>query len=411
MPRPRRDGTRAAPPKCFNLSQRKVDRAAPESLPYSIWDKRTRGLCLKVYPSGRRAWYCVYRKAGRAEWLHVGDASTIPLVDARRRMQRVAVQVSDGKDPVAERRAARVGTFAEVVERYFNEHAKRRNKSWAQSYALVRRFLLPRWGRMQPASITRSDVRAMMSSIEAPVVCNQAIAAASAIFRWCVGMEIIAVNPCVGVARNPTKSRERILSDDEIKRFWTAFDTAGLVRGAALKLILLLGQRPGEICCMRREHIRDDGWWELPGTPVPDIGWPGTKNGASHAVFLSPPARAIISELTDGEAGVGFVFATERGNAVDGLDRAMRDLCRSLDVAVPARPHDLRRTFGSTVTGLGLGRQCMDRLLNHADHSIASVYDRHPYRRENQVAWERVAAHIVAIATGEPAADNVVRLA
>ena len=108
----------------------------------------------------------------------------------------------------------------------------------------------------------------------------------------------------------------------------------------------------------------------------------------------------------DGEPPAGFVIG-----GVTGLDAAMRKICRDIG-ANRATPHDLRRTFGSTVTGLGLGRPTMDRLLNHADHSTTSVYDRHPYRREDQAAWERVGAHIAAVATGEHVvAGNVVALA
>jgi len=409
MPRPRRDGARARAARRFNLTQRMVDRIRAEPLPFTVWDKRACGLCLRVYPSGRRVWYVVYRSRGRPEWFHLGDAALIPLADARRKRAHVAVMVLDGRDPVAERRAARVGTFAEVHERYVREHASRHNKSWKQADALVRRFLLPRWGRLSPSAITRADVRAMVSSIAAPITANATLAAASAIFTWAVSMEIASTNPCRGVEGNPTTSRSRVLSDDEIKKFWRAFDTAGLVRGAALRLILLLGQRPGETRRMRREHVNQDGWWTLPGAADATTGWPGTKNHSDHRVFLSPPARAIIDELSNGET-TGFVFASERGRPVGGLDHAMRRICADIG-AERATPHDLRRTFGTTVTGLGLGRQCMDRLLNHADHSIGSVYDRHAYRREDQAAWERVAGHIMSLVDDRVAGDNVVQFA
>src|SRR6516225_879793 len=136
MPRPRADGARARAPRRFNLTQRRIDRLPVEPLPYNVWDRKTPGLCVRQYPSGKRAWYCVYRARGKAEWLYAGDARLISHADAKNKMKRVAAMLLDGKDPVAERRAARAGTFAEVVERYFNEHAKRRNKSWAQADAL-----------------------------------------------------------------------------------------------------------------------------------------------------------------------------------------------------------------------------------------------------------------------------------
>jgi integrase len=301
------------------------------------------------------------------------------------------------------------GTFAELAARYLNEHAKKKNKSWRQADFLVRRYLLPRWGKLQAKNVGRSDVRAMMAKIEKPVLANQVLAAASAIFSWAIRMEVIAVNPCAKVDRNETRSRERILSGTEVAQFWAAFDSAGLVRSAALKCILLTGQRPGEISHMRREHVID-GWWQLPGAPVPKLGWPGTKNGESHRVWLSAPVRAILAEVIDAdEAAVGFVFTGLRGKAVAGLPAAMRTVCTKLGVADKVTPHDLRRTNGSTVTALGFGRNAMNRIQNHREGGIASVYDRHGYAEENKRIMETVASHILALAEGRQDTGTVVQ--
>ena len=60
-------------------------------------------------------------------------------------------------------------------------------------------------------------------------------------------------------------------------------------------MILLTGQRPGEVAHLRREHIID-GWWEMPGEPVPELDWPGTKNARSHRVWLSAPVQALLPD-------------------------------------------------------------------------------------------------------------------
>jgi integrase len=155
---------------------------------------------------------------------------------------------------------------------------------------------------------------------------------------------------------------------------------------------------------MRLEHLRD-GFWEMPGEVIPGI-WPGTKNGCAHRVPLSAPARGLIAEF-EGEDS-GYVFANARGGALDGLDVTMRNICRKLGVE-RATPHDLRRTFGSTVTALGFGRDAMDRILNHKSKSISTVYDRHSYAREDLHIVESVGAHIVGLAQGNAAPSNVVR--
>jgi integrase len=390
------------------LTELSVRKLKPKTTTYLIWDTLQRGLAVRVQPTGTCAWKVIYSRHGRPRWLHLGDAGAIGLADARTLAAEAMLAVAKGHDPAAEKRAERgAGTFAELADRYVEVYAKKRNKSWKQADALVHRYLLPRWGKLQAASITRGDVRTMMTRIEAPVLANQVLAAASAIFSWAVKQEIIGGNPCRGVDRNATRSRERVLSDSEVPRFWNAFDDAGLVASSALKTILLLGQRPGECAHMRHEHIKD-GWWEMPGEPVPALGWPGTKNGESHRVWLPKAVQKILAELDD-DATTGLVFAGERGRPVSKLDGVMRAICSKLSVE-RATPHDLRRTHGSTITALGFGRDAMNRIQNHVEGGIASVYDRHGYADEIKRVMEAVASKIMALVEGKPEQSNIVTM-
>jgi integrase len=300
MPRPKR----AARKRQFNeLFIRKI---RPEKSAFLVWDSKQHGLALQVQPTGAKAWKAIYSHHGRPRWLHIGKASAIGLADARTLAAEAMLAVARGKDPAAEKRAERgAGTFAELATRYVEEYARANNKSWQQGDTLVRRYALPRWGKLQAATIARSDVKALMRQIAAPVLANQVLAAISAIFTWALREEILPANPCKLVARNPVKSRERVLSQSEIPKFWTAFGDSE--QGRALKAILLLGQRPGEVAHMRREHIVD-GWWELPGRALPELGWPGTKNGESHRVWLPKAVRGLI----DSDELRGFVFGSHR---------------------------------------------------------------------------------------------------
>jgi integrase len=400
MPRPRLDGTPAKAPNKRNLSDAFLRSVKPDPQRVTMWwDSKQHGLVFALQPSGHRAWKVVYSR-GRPRWYHIGDAQAIGLADARKLANCVMFEVAEGKDPVAERIAGRgKGTFEELAARYLNEHAKKKNRSWKQADALVRKYLLPRWGKL--ASVTRRDVEVMFESIEAPILANQVIAAASAIFSWAVKKEIIAINPCVGVDRHETRSRKRVLSDSEITQFWAAFGNAGVV-GVALKINLLVGQRPGEVTHMRREHIAD-GWWNLPGLPIPELDWPGTKNDQNHRVWLTEPVQTLLS----GMDGDGFVFPYSR-SLDDKMRTTMRGICEQLGVE-RATPHDLRRTNGTMITRLGFGRDAMNRIQNHIEGGIADVYDMYEYADENRKIMETVARHIIALAEGGDG-GNVVEL-
>jgi integrase len=241
------------------LNERLI-RTAKSATPVTlIWDMDTRGLVLAVRSNGRKTWKFIYSFRARTRWFVIGDADAMPLAAARKRARELRVQVDQGSDPQAERKAKRgTGTFAELAMRYRDEFAKRHNKSWKQAAALVDRFLIPRWGKLQVPDITRTDVQTAIAAAGRPVLSNAVLASASGIFSWLVREQLVAINPCTLVARNKVKSRARILSASELPRFWQAFDDAGDA-GTSLKLILLTGQRPGEVSAMRRRHI-DSGW-------------------------------------------------------------------------------------------------------------------------------------------------------
>jgi integrase len=385
MPRPRRDGSPArSEPNRRRLSEAfaKTVRGDPERVTV-YWDTLQRGLALAVQRSGHRAWKCIYSIRGRgARWYHIGDARAITLADARRLASKIMYQVAEGADPHADRLALRGrGSFEQEAGRYVEEYAKRKNKSWRQADALVRRYLLPRWAKLDIGGIRRADVKAAIAAIAAPVLANQVLAAASAIFSWAMRQEIISANPCAGVEKNDTTSRERVLSDAEIAAFWPHLS-------APLKMVLLTGQRPGEVAHLHCAHVVDDRWWAMPGAPDPVTGWPGTKNGAGHRVWLSQPVRELLP--------VALAAPVRAGE----LQRDMHNICVKLGVREKVTPHDLRRSFCSKVTALGFGRDAMNRVTNHKEGGIADVYDRHSYADENKRVMETVARHIVAIAEG-----------
>src|SRR5262245_24190194 len=196
MPRPKADGTRARAPRRRRLTPRIVRGIKREAAAFSVWDTHTRGLALRVVPSGGRSWKYVYSRGGRPHWLHIGRADAITLDDARRIAARHAAAVADGADPVAERRARGGGTFADLHARHLEQHAKRKNKSWRQSDELIRRYVLPRWADLKVSAITRADVRHLVGAIDAPALSNAILANASAIFGWAVKQDLIPVNPC-----------------------------------------------------------------------------------------------------------------------------------------------------------------------------------------------------------------------
>jgi integrase len=361
------------------------------------WDKHTRNLALVVQPAGSRTWYFVYSIQGKPRWYRLGTADAVTIIEARKRVRQLAGRVADGQDPHAERRAKLISnTFEDFHHRYVEERAKKKNKSWGFSAKLIKSYVLPKLGKIKAQAVTRAHVREMLGAIEGDALFNLVLAQTSAVFTWAEKNDVVAANPCRGIERRKKHHRTRVLNNEELPQVWKAFDDAGLIRSTALKVLLLTGQRPGEVAHMRLEHIKDGGWWKMPGLPVAELGWPGTKNSVDHQVWLTPEVRELIAHLHNALPTSGFAFA----KVVTGLEAAMRKISNMLKLE-PVRPHDLRRTHGTMMAALGFTNDDINRIENHVKkNSMSHVYNQHRYAEEDKRIMEAVARRIMALVEG-----------
>ena len=90
---------------------------------------------------------------------------------------------------------------------------------------------------------------------------------------------------------------------------------------------------------------------------------------------------------------------------------ALRSLCGILpESRIPAfTSHDLRRTTASHMTGMGITRLVVKKILNHAENDVTAVYDRHSYDNEKRHALESWGSHLSNILNNETS-SNVVTL-
>ena len=138
---------------------------------------------------------------------------------------------------------------------------------------------------------------------------------------------------------------------------------------------------------------------------MPELGWPGTKNGGSHRVFLTEQVLELIGSIEPN----GFCVRTnERESATDGLEEAMRKISKLCGFDPTVRPHDLRRTMGTAITGRGHGREALDRILNHRKKSVTDVYDRHDYARADEKIMRDVSLYFMRLVEGEDEEANVI---
>ena len=72
-------------------------------------------------------------------------------------------------------------------------------------------------------------------------------------------------------------------------------------------------------------------------------------------------------------------------------------------------PHDLRRTGATIMASLGVPVDIIEKALNHTPaNSLIAVYQTASRFQEQQIAWDKLGAHLDWILTGEQ--SNVVAL-
>ena len=324
-------------------------------------------------------------------------------------------------------------TFDALADLYIERYAKRQKASWKNDEGYLRANARPAWGKLNAASITSQDAARLLFEVVAvaPISANRLRSVLVKLFGWACESALLSVNPMQGVKKphREGKGKTRTLNDQEIRVLWQALEKAEAAPGilAALKCLLLLGQRPGEIAGMaicELHHLDNDrtAHWELPPARM--------KARRAHVVPLTPLARAVVAaelarqRATNPESKTEFVFASkfaERarlarhslsqalGRIIEDLDDGgdNADMVASLKADRPT-PHDLRRTLATGMARLGIPRDDRLAVLAHSYGDVHEVYDQYerlPQKRAALETWER---HLRKVIADQPEDDGKV---
>jgi len=373
-----------------------------------FFDDRLRTFGVRVAPSGTKSWFVLYTPRGqrRKRRLVLGRYPEMGLSEARMRAGNAIDVVRHGGDPKVATGSDGELTFADLAREYMLRHSAPKKRSTDYDREVLERDLLPAWGPLPAASIKKRDAIRLLDAIAdrgAPILANRTRQIISSIYRFGVKRDLVEHNPITGTDAPATENRKsRYLSDAEIADLWTA-TSIGLhpsIRDA-LRMILLTGQRPGEVAGMVRSEV-DGDTWVIPAARH--------KGGRDHAVPLVGMAAEIVSRRSG-----SVLFPTDdhrrRGAPVmrASLSAALRRMFSGkepmLTWAEPATPHDLRRTAATHLGRLGSTRFVIQRVLGHSDAGVGGIYDRWSYMPEKRAALEIWDAHVSSVLrTSGPAA-------
>jgi integrase len=388
------------------LTDISVKNMKPGAARREIPDAGQRGLYVIVQPTGRKVYAVRYRFAGKTRKLTL--QAGITLGAARREAADALYHVERGIDPAIkkqrardEQRAAQADTFQAVAEGFFRrDGAKLRTaRSWQRD---LERLVIPVFGRRPIADIRRGDISRLLDDIEdnnGAAAADTVLAIVRRIMNWHATRSDDFRSPIVrGMTRWQTSehARDRILNDDELCAIWrSAGDTDPF--GYYLKFILLTAARPGEVAGMRIGEL-DGSAWTLP------VARNKTKRDLTRP--LSVAAREVLAE-TPHIAGSEFVFSAT-GGRLGGMTRRKQEIDRASGVT-GWRLHDLRRTARSLMARAGVPDRHAEACLGHVIKGVEGTYNRHSYRNEMLIAYEKLATLLGQITDPKPNVVTIVR--
>jgi len=414
------------------ITKRTVDAAEPRSAAWFLWDEgkgAIAGFGLRISPGGAKSYVLQYRMAGaKADRRYtIGRHGPWTPDQARERAAELRRLVDTGVDPfdhdaardeakAQERKANLDRDFTRVADAWLESYkvdakGKQRRASSLRIAKTVMRHLKSQFEGKRIDKIGRGDFKAAIDAIapEKVAMRSSVFSYGRILWKWAFESEFVDETPFTHL-RAPAKpaSRRRVLDDTELPIIWRSTRKVDYPFGPAFRILLLTGQRRGEVFGMRWEEMdKAKAVWTIPGDR--------TKNKEPHAVPLSTMVVAEIGVLAakpdepppDKWPKKGLVFTTNNRTAASGVSKAKARLDSAVAAATteeglvvaPWRLHDLRRTAKTGMQALKVSAEISQRVLNHISSldPMDRVYGLYDFLDEKRAALDAWADHVASL--------------
>jgi integrase len=382
------------------LTDKQVEDLPRKKRRYTYSDPQMPNHTLRVPVKGPVVYYATPRdQYGRMVWHKTGLATEITIEQSRELAREAIRRIKAGKpakDPVPPKK----DSLADVAQNWVKRHVRKKGDEHLtakQTERIIELHVVPHLGSRPLVDIKRSEVAGLMDHLEdhaGPRMADRAYSILRSIMEFHAERHDSYTPPLLRRAkkRYTAKARDRVLTDDEIRRIWAVAETLGTF-GALVKTLLCVGQRKEIVLRMKWESIDfKTGIWEIPRLSKRQKGDLGRVRLPEMVLNIIRP----LPRLND------YVFAAARGaNPLGGYTKAKVVLDKKSNVH-GWRLHDARRTHRSLAPRAGIDPRTAEIILGHAIKGPEGIYDRYGYFEEKSHGLARMAALIDGIVHGEP---------
>jgi integrase len=232
---------------------------------------------------------------------------------------------------------------------------------------------------IQRAAKERGEVTAMRTR-----------AALSRFYTWAIANGHVEANTAAGTEGYDTPKRERVLYDAELAALWgaTAEPTDFHL---IIRIMLWTGCRRSEVGSLRWSEVVN-GELRIPGSR--------TKNHRPLTLPMPCQMRRAL-DAWPRRLGRDHLFGSGP-NGFQAWSQSKARLDARLGLDEDWDLHDLRRSVETRMAGLGIPKDHVNRVLNHAVGPITEAYDRHSYMPEKAAALQRWADELERVMKRTP---------
>ena len=257
----------------------------------------------------------------------------------------------------------------------------------------LERLVFPTLGARPINDIGRSEIVRLLDKIEdasGPVMADRTLAYLRKVLNWHATRSDTFRSPIVrGMARTKPaeRARDRILSDDEIRRLWQATKAHPGPFSSLIQFLLLSACRRGEALFMTRKELNGRDWL-IPAARH--------KSKREFLLPLSKAAAGVLAAMPVIGSADGYLFTLNGKSPIGAESKAKTKLDKASGVT-DWTLHDCRRTARSLMSRAGVPSDHAERAIGHIIPGVRQVYDRHGFKKEKQAALEALAREIAAI--------------
>lgn len=373
----------------FFSTDREIQNLKPQDKRYSVKDKLNNGLFIEVKESGVKSWHYRYSLAGKQERLVIGRYPDLSLKDARQIRDESASLVAKGISPKQDKAKPKGILFKDYGERYLKEVIKKDRKDPYNMVLCLSNDIYPMMGHIPLDQISIEDIRRTIWRKKEQgydAAANQVRGLLKRMFDYAMTLGLVPYNPVLAIPSrhvHKAKPRDRYLSTNEIRTYYTTLLNSRIYRPRKLGLLLSLLTlvRKSELLRAKWEHIDfDSRIWLIPETKADSA----TGHSREMVVYMSDQVMEIFKELKAIAGNEPYVFVgRKRGthishNAFNTAQKAALALTDIPNFTI----HDLRRTASTHLNEQGFNRDAIEKCLNHTATGVRSVYNKAEYANE-----------------------------